>query len=46
MGAVIFGKHDKLVPTIAKIMTAINAGALNALLSEMGLMRPIRKADQ
>ena len=38
------GKPDQLVPTIETIITAINAGELDGHLSEMGLVRPIRKA--
>lgn len=45
-GAIIVGKPDQLIPTIEKIIAAINAGELDALLSEMGLTRPIRKVQK
>ena len=45
-GAIIVGKPDQLIPTIDKIIAAINAGELDALLSEMGLTRPIRKVQK
>ena len=44
--AIVVGKHDQLIPTIEKIIAAINAGELDALLSEMGLTRPIRKVQK
>lgn len=42
--AIIVGKPDQLVPTIEKIIAAINAGELDGLLSEMGHTLPLRKA--
>ena len=45
-GAIVVGKPDQLIPTIEKIITAINAGELDVLLSEMGLTRPLRKAKK
>ena len=45
-GAIIVGKPDQLIPTIEKVIAAINAGELDALLSEMGLTRPIRKVQK
>jgi hypothetical protein len=45
-GAIIVGKPDQLIPTIDKIIAAINAGELDALLSEMGLTRLIRKVQK
>ena len=45
-GAIIVGKPDQLIPTIEKITAAVNAGELDALLSEMGLTRPIRKVQK
>ena len=41
--AIVVGKPDQLVPTIEKIIAAVNAGELDAHLAEMGLARPIRK---
>ena len=45
-GVIVVGKLDQLIPTIEKIIAAINAGELDALLSEMGLTRPIRKPSK
>jgi hypothetical protein len=42
--AIIVEKPDQLVPTIEKIIAAINAGELDGPLSEMGHTLPLRKA--
>jgi len=39
VGAILVGKHDQLIPTIEKIIAAINTCELGALLSEMGSTR-------
>jgi hypothetical protein len=45
-GAIIVGKPDQLIPTIDKLISAINAGELDIPLSEMGLSRPLKKAKK
>lgn len=41
--AIVVGNFDQLVPTIDKIIAAINAGELDEHLAQIGLARPIRK---
>jgi hypothetical protein len=43
-GALVVSKQ--VVPSRTKIIAAINAGTFDALLSEMRLMRPIRKPSK
>lgn len=42
--AIIVGKPDQLVPTLDKVIAAVNAGELDGHLVQMGLARPLRKA--
>jgi len=42
--AIVVGKTDNLVSTIEAIMSAVNAGELDAHLAQMGMARPVRKS--
>ena len=44
--AIVVGKPDQLVPTLDKIIAAVNAGELDGHLAEMGLRSPLRKASK
>ncbi len=41
--AIVVGKPDKLIPTIEKVIAAVNAGELDTHLAQMGLARAIKK---
>lgn len=42
--AIVVGKTDNLIPTLDKVIAAVNAGELDGHLAEMGLRKPLRKA--
>lgn len=42
--AIVVGKPDQLVPTLDKVIAAVNAGELDGHLAQMGLRSPLRKA--
>jgi hypothetical protein len=41
--AIVVGKPDKLIPTIEKVIAAVNAGELDTHLAQVGMGRKIRK---